>query len=77
MSDECCASHCLRCGSEMHPGIAMCPTFSGIPDFPSGEVVTLSAGGPGRLIQCMKCVACGHSVTATAAHSRGPFPTSH
>ena len=33
--------------------------------------MTLSAGGPGRLIDCMKCSACGWSVTA----DRGDAPT--
>ena len=45
-------------------GIAMESTYTGSPDFPGGEVVTLSAGGPGRLVECgRKCVDCGHSET--------------
>ena len=30
---------------------------------PGGEVVTMSPGGPGRIVPCLKCSACGHSVT--------------
>lgn len=29
-----------------------------------GEVVTLSPGGPGQMIDCIKCSACGHSVNS-------------
>ena len=45
-------------------GIAMESTFTGSPDFIGGAVVTLSAGGPGRLVECgRKCSECGHSET--------------
>lgn len=50
-----------RCGSEMQPGIAIAQTYIG---YGSGDVVTWSPGGPGLLVTCLKCVACGHSVTA-------------
>jgi hypothetical protein len=52
------------CDGEMAQGFAMQQTCGGIPDFPGREVVTMSPGGPGRLIGCWKCVACGWSVTA-------------
>ena len=57
------ATTCTKCGGVMRPGIAMGQTFSGSPDFIGGDVVTVSAGGPGRLIACLKCSACGHSKT--------------
>jgi len=39
---------------------------SGLPDFPGDTVgITLSAGGPGKLIECLKCDTCGHSVGIT------------
>ena len=56
---------CRKCGGTMQPGIAMGQTFTaGIPDDLGGDVQTMSAGGPGALIDCMKCSACGWSVTA-------------
>ncbi len=56
---------CKRCGGIMRPGIAMGQTWSaGIPDFPGQDAcVTMSPGGPGRVIDCMKCEACGWSQT--------------
>ena len=57
---------CRRCGGEMRPGKAMQQTFTGAPDFPGKDVVTLSPGGPGVLVDCLKCSQCGHSVTAEA-----------
>ena len=37
---------------------------SGLPDFPGDKYgITLSAGGPGKLIECLKCDKCGHSVS--------------
>jgi len=54
---------CRRCGGEMKPGIAVGQTYTaGAPDL--GDVVTISPGGPGRVIECLKCAACGWSVTA-------------
>lgn len=66
-SDSNCglAGTCRKCGGEMQPGKAIAQTFDGIPDFIGGEVCTVSAGGPGKLIGCMKCKNCGWSVTAT------------
>ena len=56
---------CKRCGGIMRPGIAMGQTWSaGIPDFPGQDTcITMSPGGPGRVIDCMKCEACGWSQT--------------
>ena len=52
---------CGRCGSEMRPGVALISTLTGEPDELGGDCVTLNWGGPGRLVSCLKCVACGHS----------------
>ena len=55
-------SACRRCGGKMEPGKAIAQTLTGVPDFADGSVVTLSPGGPGKLIDCTKCSACGWSV---------------
>ncbi len=46
-------------------GQAIQQTFtSGIPDFPGDNVcITLSPGGPGKLVDVLKCRDCGHSFT--------------
>ena len=55
---------CKKCGGTMHPGKAIEETLTGIPDFTgSKEVVTVSPGGTGKLIDCIKCSSCGWSVT--------------
>lgn len=54
---------CVKCGDEMGPGEALEQTTTGSPDFAGGEVVTVSPGGPGKLVSCLKCSACGWSVT--------------
>lgn len=53
---------CNRCGGEMKPGQALENTLVGEPD-DIGGCVTLSPGGPGKLVPCMKCAECGRSVT--------------
>lgn len=54
---------CKKCGYQMTKGIALKQSATGIPDFPgSGEVVTLSPGGPCKLIDCIKCKECGWSI---------------
>lgn len=56
---------CRKCKTEMVLGIATAQTYvGGMPDF-EGEThsSTFSAGGTGRVINCMKCPSCGHSVT--------------
>ena len=45
----------------MRDGIALESTLVGEPDFPGCEAVTLSEGGPGRLVAVMKCSECGWS----------------
>lgn len=56
---------CKKCGGIMRPGIAMGQTFSaGTPDFPGEDsCITMSPGGPGRVVDCMKCESCGWSRT--------------
>ena len=54
---------CKKCNIPMKEGIAIENTMTGTPDFPGGEVVTLSPGGPGKVIAVLKCPECGHSVT--------------
>ena len=58
---------CKKCGGTMKPSKALQQTYtSGMPDFPGDDVgVTISAGGPGKLIDCLKCEKCGWSVTAS------------
>jgi hypothetical protein len=53
-----------KCNGDMLPGVAIGQTFTGIADFPGCKVVTVSQGGPGKIVQCLKCNACGHSVSA-------------
>lgn len=56
---------CRRCNTLLQPGKAIAQTYTGLPDFLGDAYpVTLSPGGPGRLIDCLKCPACGWSVTA-------------
>lgn len=55
---------CKKCGGEMRDGQAIQQTFTGIEDFHGAEIVTMSPGGPGRLIDCKKCADCGWSVSA-------------
>jgi hypothetical protein len=52
---------CKRCRSEMKPGIAIQSTLVGSGDM--GEIVTLNYGGPGRLVDCVKCPERGYSET--------------
>lgn len=63
-AEEILKGTCERCGGEMAPGQAIEQTYtSGAPDFPGdSEGVTMSAGGSGKIIECMKCKRCGHSV---------------
>lgn len=52
---------CHKCDVEMQRGKALQQTFTGgSPDM--GSVVTFSAGGPGKMVACLKCPSCGHSV---------------
>ena len=54
---------CIKCGGDMRPGIAMGQTLTGIGDFHYADSTsTLSPGGPGKVIECEKCIECGFSV---------------
>jgi len=57
---------CKKCGGEMIPSKATGQTYkSGMPDFPGDERgITMSPGGPGGLVDVLKCSDCGWSVTA-------------
>ena len=57
---------CRKCRTPMAPGKAIEQTYvGGTPDFPGDKhATTFSAGGPGVLIDVMKCPKCGWSVTA-------------
>lgn len=61
--------NCKKCGALMRHGLAIQQTYTaGEPDFPGDHndpnaIVTLSPGGPGKLITCLKCPQCGWSVT--------------
>lgn len=55
---------CGKCnGGVLAEGSAMVTTLVGVSDFPRGKVVTMSPGGQGRLVACLKCSSCGHSLT--------------
>lgn len=54
---------CPRCGGKMVPGKAIAQTFAGEPEWPGDTIYTMSPGGPGRLIDCLKCEKCGHSIS--------------
>lgn len=55
------AMFCKKCYVPLERGQAMVSTWVGAPDFPGGAVVTLSPGGPGKLVDCLKCPKCGFS----------------
>lgn len=58
---------CKKCGGDMQEGKAILQTLTGVPDFPGDRsAVTLSPGGPGVLIDCLKCSTCGWSMTMPA-----------
>lgn len=47
----------------MKEGKAIEQTYTGIPDFIGDDhICTVSPGGPGKLIKCLKCEDCGWSV---------------
>jgi hypothetical protein len=58
---------CKKCGGTMSPGKAIQQTWSaGGRDFPGDQRgITMSPGGGGKLIDCLKCKKCGFSVTDT------------
>jgi len=53
---------CPKCNTEMTQGKALQQTWrAGLPDLGGSEVQTMHVGGPGKLIDCMKCPECGFS----------------
>lgn len=57
--------HCRKCNGDMRPSKAIEQTWIGMPDFiGTSHVATLSPGGPGRLVDCLKCSVCGWSISA-------------
>ncbi len=67
MSDHPVQPPCRKCGGAMRLGIAMWQTVTGAPDFPGDKhATTLSPGGPGVVVPCLKCSACGWSVSLPA-----------
>lgn len=62
---------CRKCGAPMAPGIALQSTWTGTGDFGRDDVVTMSPGGSGRLVECSKCSACGWSVTPSTPLQEG------
>ena len=63
---------CRKCGATMQPGKALAQTFvGGVPDFPGDDhASTFSAGGPGQMIDCLKCPKCGWSVMESKSDDR-------
>jgi len=62
------ARMCKKCGGHMNPGKALINLASGEPDFPGGEVATMSPDPrKPKLVDCIKCADCGHSISAGAA----------
>lgn len=58
---------CKKCNGDMPPSKAIAQTLTGMPDFPGDRsAVTVSPGGPGVLIDCLKCGTCGWSMTMPA-----------
>lgn len=58
---------CKKCGGAMKASKAIQNTVVASPDFPGDtgkeRGCTLNYGGPGKLIDCLKCEKCGWSVT--------------
>lgn len=56
---------CRHCFAKLYPGVAIGQTYKqGLPDFPGdSRGQTLHTGGPGKLIDVLKCPQCGYSVT--------------
>lgn len=46
----------------MLKGVALQQNYSGIGDFHDGDAVcTISPDGTATMVECLKCVSCGHS----------------
>lgn len=56
-------AECPKCKTKLQPGKAIEQTSAGIPDFIGlpDTVCTMSPGGPGKLVGCLKCLDCGLS----------------
>lgn len=54
---------CSKCGGALKSGIALVDINGGVPDFEGGEVVTMSPTGRAKIVDCLKCETCGHSVS--------------
>ena len=54
---------CIKCGEVLVEGKAIENTYTGVGDFGDHDIMTVSAGGPGKLIDCLKCPSCGWSIT--------------
>jgi hypothetical protein len=61
---------CPRCDVPYAPGEAIEQTWIGHQEWPGDTIYTMTPGGPGRLIPCLKCPKCGHSVTDQRAAER-------
>lgn len=48
-------------GGQMKPSKAIAQTLMGEPEWPGDTIYTMSPGGPGKLIDCLKCEKCGLS----------------
>jgi hypothetical protein len=56
---------CKICNTKLTKGVAIINTLTGIPDFPGdANAVTVSPGGPGSLVDVLKCPKCGWSCFA-------------
>lgn len=47
----------------MAPSKAIAQTWGGEPEWPGDTMITLSPKGPGKLVDCLKCTKCGHSIS--------------
>jgi hypothetical protein len=58
-------TRCPKCYVTLKLGKAIAQTATaGVPDFPGDKhASTYSAGGPGKLVDCLKCPECGWSIT--------------
>lgn len=55
---------CRKCGGQMKASKAIEQTHTSGFGFRIGNrIATVSPGGPGKLVDCLKCEKCGHSVT--------------
>ena len=62
---------CKRCEVEMILGKALVDILSGIPDFIGDDFIcTVSPSGEAKLVDCLKCPNCGHSVTTTKINDK-------